>query len=186
MKMIVPNPGPRLIEPDLQKLAAAAHYIIARTEPSQLGVTKLNKILWYSDIEYYRRTGQSITGSRTYVRLPRGPVPHMIEDALKLLQKAGKVLERRAKVYDYERREFVWIIEPDISMFSVDQIDIINIYIDIIKSMTAEQISNITHEDAMWDELENGDPMPVSAGSIIPRQPTEVELTWAKSQRGVA
>jgi hypothetical protein len=182
--MLVPDPRRGLIEPDLAKLAAAAHYVIARTEPSQLGATKLNKILWYSDIEYYRRTGHSITSVKTYVRLPRGPVPHRIDDALKLLQREGKILERKAKVYDYDRREFIWAKQPDVSIFTADQIDVINIFIDLIKTMTAEQISNITHEDAMWVELGNGEPMPVNAGSVIPRSPTEANLAWATSQIG--
>jgi hypothetical protein len=180
--MIAPDPRTQLIEPDLQRLAVAAHYIIARTEPAQLGATKLNKVLWYSDIEYYRRTGKTITGSKTYVRLSRGPVPHRIENALNLLKNGGKILERTTKVYDYDRREFIWVQQPDISTFTADQIDIMNIFIDLIKVMTAEQISSITHKDAMWTELKNGEPMPISAGSVIPRLPTEEELAWASAR----
>jgi len=166
--------------PDVERLAAAAHYVIARTQPHELGATKLNKVLWYSDLEFYRRTGESITGAKSYVRLALGPVPYRIEDALNLLKRANKISERRARVFDHERREFVWLEQPDLTMFTADQIDVINVFIDDIKTMTALEISNITHLDALWLELQNGEPMSISAGSVIPRSPTERELAWAK------
>jgi hypothetical protein len=165
---------------DLNRLASAAHYVIARTQPHELGATKLNKVLWYSDLEFYRRTGESITGAKSYVRLPRGPVPHRIDDALDLLKRTNKISERRSRVYDHERREFVWLEPPDLSMFTADQIDVINMFIDTIKPLTATQISDITHLDAVWLELENGDQMSISAGSVITRPPTERELAWAR------
>jgi len=172
----------RFFEPDIDRLASAAHYVIYRTEPAKLGATKLNKILWYADLENYRRTGQSITGERTYVRLPRGPVPHRIDEALDLLKREGKIVERRTRVHDYDRREFVWIESPNIEVFSAQEIDTVNVFIDLIKDMTADQISSITHEDALWLELTDGEAMPVGAGSIISRPPTERELMWAMEQ----
>jgi hypothetical protein len=58
---------------DIQRVAAAAHYVVAKAESSTLGYIKLNKILWYSDLEHYRWHGTSITGLREYSRIPQGP-----------------------------------------------------------------------------------------------------------------
>jgi hypothetical protein len=177
--MKLPDPNAGFAESDVHRLAAAAHYVIARTDPSKLGATKLNKILWYADLEHYRRTGESLTGAMTYVRLPHGPVPHKIEEALDLLKREGAVIERRTKVYDYDRRAFVWVTEPDTAPFTGAQIDTLNVWIETIKDMTANEISDITHQDALWLELENGRPIPLGAGAVIPRAPTERELRWA-------
>ena len=59
---------------DIGRVASVAHYVIARTEPSKLGYVKLNKILWYSDLEHYRRHGVSLTGLTHYTRMPQGPM----------------------------------------------------------------------------------------------------------------
>lgn len=166
---------------DIGRLATAAHYVIARTDPAQLGATKLNKILWYSDLEWYRRTGETITGSQAYVRLPHGPVPHRIEDALNLLKRESKIFERKTPVLDYERREFIWLEDVDMSGFTAEQVDILNVFIGKITPMTADRISQITHQDAMWLELADGEPMPIGPCAIISRPPTERELQWAQS-----
>jgi len=166
---------------NLQRLADAAHYVIARTEPEKLGATKLNKILWYADLEHYRRTGRSITGLRAYRRMPRGPVPLDIDRAIALLKRDGRIVERKSKVHDYERREFIWLKDPDLSIFSPLELDLINRFIDQIRDLSAAEISEITHEDELWKELENGDTMPIGAASIISREPTAAQLAWAQA-----
>jgi hypothetical protein len=45
------------------RLAGVTHYVIERCEPAKLGATRLNKILWYSDVLYYRHHGCTITGA---------------------------------------------------------------------------------------------------------------------------
>jgi len=58
---------------DQRKLKALIHYICYQChDPSVLGATKLNKILWYSDVIAFARAGASITGE-TYVNLAQCP-----------------------------------------------------------------------------------------------------------------
>lgn len=165
--------------PNLELLA---HYIIARTEPGTLGATKLNKVLWFVDLEHYRRHGRSITGLTAYVRLERGPVPPGIERVLSSLKASQKIFERKTKVFSHVRREFVWLKEPDVSNFTSEQIDILNEVIDAVCAHTAGSVSDVTH-DALWQEINNGDDMSIAAGSIITRAPTEDEMNWASSQK---
>ena len=171
-----------LMQPSLSRLGALAHYVIARTEPSELGATKLNKILWFSDIAYYRRHGKSITGLSHYVRMPKGPMPPDINRELRHLGRHGLIVERPAKVFTYTRREFVWLKEPDVKVFTSEEIDTVGIFTEIIRKQSAEYISDVTHEDPLWLELENGDPMPIGAASIISRAPSIKDLAWAEAQ----
>jgi hypothetical protein len=166
---------------DLDRLAAAAHYVIARTEPSELGATKLNKILWFADIDHYRRHGRTITGLSEYVRMPRGPVPDGISHALDILKEESSISERPARVYTYTRREFVWLKEPGLSRFDATEIDTLNVFIDIIRKQPAGFVSDVTHDDALWQELKDGNMMPVRAGAIITRPPSQEELEWAEA-----
>jgi len=54
----------------------------------------------------------------------------------------------------------------------------INELIDIICEHTADGISEITH-DALWQELTDGELMPIKAGAVIPKTPDEKHLEWA-------
>src|SRR5215831_1677028 len=73
------------------RLAALAHYVIWRCNPAELGTVKLNKILWFADLEYYRRTGHTITGATAYTKLPHGPVAKGILEALDGLEAEDKI-----------------------------------------------------------------------------------------------
>ena len=56
------------------RLLCVTHYVIKRCDPAKLGATKLNKVLWFADVIYYRRHGRTITASDNYVKQQFGPV----------------------------------------------------------------------------------------------------------------
>ena len=166
----------------LKRLPEAVHYVIARTEPAKLGYVKLNKVLWYADLENYRRHSESLTGLSHYTRMPQGPMSKDISRAVRLLIKNGMVAERPVKVINYTRRELIWLKEPDISKFTAEQIDILNQVMDVVVPLTADEVSRITHEDPLWSELKDNDVMSIGPGSIVARPPTPRQLEWALSQ----
>jgi len=165
---------------DVVRLSNIVHYVIARVDPSRLGATKLNKVLWFADIEHYRRYGCSLTGLQEYVRLPAGPVPRPIDHVLLRLKATGKVAERPVKVYQRVRREFVHLREPDVSSFEAREVDLLNEVMDAVCQHSANFVSEATH-DALWEELENGESMPVRLGAIIGKTPEAKHLEWAKN-----
>lgn len=78
------------------KTGKVVHYIVGHTEPSLLGATKLNKVMWHADVLHYRRYGKTITGQMSYVRLQNGPVPNGIYQTLEALKDDGAIVERSA------------------------------------------------------------------------------------------
>jgi hypothetical protein len=152
-------------------LAAAVHYIIAKAEPGKLGYVKLNRILWYADLDHNRRDGASITGLRYYTRTPQGPMAGEISRAVGRLVKVGKVAERTVQVADYSRREMISLAEPDLATFTTEQIAILDRMIDIIAPLSATQLSQIAQQDRLWKELKDHDAMLVATGSVITRLP---------------
>ncbi len=106
---------------------AVAHYVIARSDVRKLGATKLNKVLWYADLEAYRRLGHSITGQRSYEKRQHGPVPNKIVVSLRRLERAGKIATRDVAISGGRTvREHIWLKQPDLSAFTADEIDILN------------------------------------------------------------
>jgi hypothetical protein len=163
------------------RLSSVTHYIIARCEPEKLGATKLNKILWFADVFYYRRHGQTITGADNYMKQQFGPVQKNLLGALVELKREGKIIERAGDTPVGFRREYVWVKEPDLAHFKADEVDVLNSVMEwICNGESAKSISDKSH-DALWDETEIGASMPVRAGAVFPAEITPEAVEWAKS-----
>jgi hypothetical protein len=161
------------------KLAAAAHLVIARLPPDRLGAVKLNKILWFADCEHYRRHGRSLTGEEAYVRRPQGPCPYRMEGTLRALKDRGLISESIRPVVNFTRREFTALREPDLDQFTREEIDLLLSSALEIAPMSAKAASDLSH-DALWEGTDEGDLMSVEAGSVrvLPTPPEAKD--WAR------
>jgi len=151
----------------IECVAAMAHFAIASTEAGKLGHVKLNRILWYSDLEYYRWHGVSLTGLQQYSRMPQGPISSDISRAVGRLVKAAKVAERTAQVDGFARREIVSLEDPDRSMIDNEQADILDQITKIIAPLTANQLGKLIQDDRLWQQVATGQPMSVATGSVM-------------------
>jgi hypothetical protein len=162
------------------RLAALAHYVIWKCEPSDLGAVKLNKILWFSDLEHYRRTGQTITGATTYTKLQHGPVPKGILRALSALEAESKIARATENYYGRPKTMFLALARPDLAAFDADEIATVDMIAELICRHTAASISRLSH-DVLWDETEIGTDMSIGAGSVLPGEATAEDLEWARA-----
>ena len=170
------------IVPDYEKFKALVLYVCANSEKYEgFGAVKLNKILYYSDFTAYLRCGKPITGE-TYVKRQRGPAPKRILVAQNELVSEGKLIVRDKPYFPDTKREFIVKEQPNISGFSAEEISLIDYMVEAInQSFTATEISNITHDDDVWEILELGDEIPYHAkfashtGEI-----DETDIEWAR------
>lgn len=158
---------------------AVAHYIIARADPNKLGAVKLNKVMWFADLEAYRRFGRTITGQKSYEKRQYGPVPNNIVKSIRRLEQNDKIATRDVPTFGGTRREHVWLKKPDVTVFSADEVDILNEAIDwVCDNHTAKSISALSH-DALWDQAELGEQIPVGAATVLPDEITGEDVSWA-------
>ncbi len=166
------------------KLDALVHYVCARCDnPSKLGATKLNKVLWYADVFAFAQSGQSITGA-VYIKRQFGPVPKDILAARARLVAAGALVERQIQSYSYIQTQFFALSKPDISMFSAEQISLVDTVVDAICSNhTATSISNLSH-DVIWEAAEIGEELPMAAAAFGGNfgEIDEHDIAWAHSE----
>jgi hypothetical protein len=163
-----------------EKFKDLVHYICHIADRDKLGATKLNKILWYSDIISYVNRGESITGS-VYKKQQFGPVPKDILPALDELSFEGKMLIRDISWYGNVRKEYLALAEPDISRFDTSEISLVDrITHDICHHFTAESISDSTH-DIIWELAEVGEEIPYYAiyGAHL-GEITEEDIRWGR------
>ncbi len=160
------------------KTGKVVHYIVGHTEPSLLGATKLNKVMWHADVLHYRRYGKTITGQMSYVRLQNGPVPNGIYQTLEALKDDGAIVERSAPTPAGTRREFFDATRPDPSWFEPEEVETLHEAIRFIVPLSAAQASNRTH-GPIWEELSNNQQMSIRAASVIPSELRPDEIEWA-------
>jgi uncharacterized protein YwgA len=164
---------------DIEKLKNLTHYICHKvSDPAKLGKTKLNKILYYSDMLYYLHHLQPITGE-TYIKKQFGPASKHLDDSLHNLKNEGKITEREQAVFDFTRQELVSLKKPDISGFSGEEIALIDEVIQAIAyNHTAESISDLSHDET-WEITRYEEEIPYFTilGHTVP--PSDEALAWA-------
>lgn len=162
------------------KVAAALHYVIARFPSHQLGATKLNKILWYADCEFYARHGRSLTGETHYVRKDQGPWLGRFDSAIAQLVLHEAITERQVRIIDFFRREFYPHEEPDVSVFTSEEIDtLVKIATEITPS-TADEVARSSHQ-LLWECIPPNGKMSVAAGAVRGQPLDEQDMEWARS-----
>jgi hypothetical protein len=161
------------------KFKALVHYICYRADRADLGATKLNKTLWYADLWTYLMHGTSMTGEG-YIKQQFGPVPKHILSSLEELQTEGKIAVRDAEFFRYEKKEYIALKRPDLSLFSGEEISIVDELINMIcRGHTARSISDKTH-DRIWELADIGEEIPyytAFAGSL--GEIDQNDITWA-------
>jgi hypothetical protein len=128
----------------------------------RFGATKLNKILYFADFAAYRRLGRPITGAR-YQRLEEGPAPRQ------LLPARERMLDSR--VIQLEQHEYFWGVqqrvvplrEPDLSVFSEEELAIVDEVIKDLWPFNAQEVSRMAHNEPGWRLVGPGDDIPYKA-----------------------
>jgi hypothetical protein len=166
-----------------EKLKALVQYICYKcSDPSILGKTKLNKILFYSDFMAYLRYRQPITGER-YVKHQFGPVSDHLDEVLDELVATDELVVRDTPYYDYAKKEFIARKMPDLGMFTANEISIVDDMIQrICRNFTAKEISKASHTK-VWEAARIGEEIPYNTVYIHKlREMTPLDIDWARQQ----
>jgi len=166
-----------------QKLKTLVHYICHKVrDPSKLGKTKLNKVLFFADFQAFLDRGESMTGE-TYVKFQHGPVSEHVEQIIAELEEEEALATRETKHHGYRKKEYVALEEPDLSAFSGQEISVADDVIDdVCRDHTAASISEFSHNH-IWEAAEIGEEIPYEAALVY--QLGEIEpddMAWAKDQ----
>lgn len=161
------------------KLKTLIHYVAYRfiNDPHKLDAVKLNKALWFSDVAAYIELGVPITGDR-YIRKPMGPVSSSLRPVLEELENEDAVAVRRIGQHD----EYLALTKPDVSVFTQDEIVLIEDAIDMVDKHTTKSISEKSH-NIVWRLAEPDEEIPyhaIHAARLRRIESTDVE--WAHKE----
>ena len=145
-------------EYDLEKLKNLILYLVKRLD----GVlkVKLNKLLWYCDFLYFKESSVSITGAQ-YVRIKLGQVPDHYELIFANMIHEGLVdkneIPFQTKDGTQQGEEFTTLVEPDKSLFTGEEIQVMDFIADIFREDTSTSIMEKSHREAAYKKCEDGD-----------------------------
>lgn len=134
---------------NIDKVENLILYILKKAK--NIGKTKLNKLLFYCDFKYFKEYTVSITGI-TYIHLPLGPVPDNYEIIINDLMKNKKISSDEVFTSYGSLKEYSWeiykpLIEPDLSLFNDDEIEIVNDIVSMFENLSARSIKNKSHKE---------------------------------------
>ena len=140
---------------DFDKFASCVLFFIKASK--ELLIVKLNKLLNYSDMLFYKQNGVSMTGTR-YVHLPYGPVPDQYALLYAMLEKRGIV----TSVYEqldngYEKH----LLKAGESVFDYSftpqELSVLETVNNKFASFGSKQIADYSHNERGYKETKQGE-----------------------------
>jgi uncharacterized phage-associated protein len=133
-----------------EKMKQVIHYIVAKCQDKpNFGKTVLYKLMYFSDFNHYEIYETSIT-DETYIKKRNGPTPNHFDVCCDELRNENKIDNENEYVHDHDRDWHFSLKNPDTSLLSDDEIEIIDNVIENLSHMNAREISNYSHGDKPW------------------------------------
>lgn len=154
-------------------------YLARKSEGDvHFGATKLNKQLFYADFIAYRQLGSSISGQR-YQKLPYGPAPRGLRPVVHEMLEDGCCAEAVRSHHGYEQRRLLALREPDVSVFDVQELELIHKVVEELQDSSAREVSDLSHEFVGWQLADEREDIPYETALIsMPEPPTEAEIQY--------
>jgi hypothetical protein len=146
-----------------EKLKELILHICLKSEGDErFGMTKLNKILFFSDFQHYLKSQKPITGEE-YHKLPKGPCPKYMIQTLRQMEEDGDLVIATRKYFGYEQKKPLASREPNLESFSGPEIAFVDSIIDQYRLSSGSDVSEISHQFPAWKLANENDEIPYAA-----------------------
>ena len=167
-------------DPDDIKLRELVLYLATLSEgDATFGKVKLNKLLFYADFNAYLKFGKPITGHE-YQKLKNGPAPRRL---LPVIPSLGNppgpdrdVGVRQDTFHGWNQYRPLALRQPDTSVFSVQESELVRELVDHFKGKTAREMSDRSHLFIGWQLAEEGETIPYETALTSFRKPNDGEI----------
>jgi Protein of unknown function (DUF4065) len=153
----------------------------------RFGDTKLNKQLHFCDFGAYRKLGRSMTGA-SYQRDKHGPTARPLVPVREELQDEGIVKIEQLPAGAHKRRVTVPLRDADLSLFSAEELAIVDEVVEKPRHSTASRVADLAHdESAGWNLVSQHEDIPYVTALIDIKPPsgeTLEHLRGIAAQRG--
>lgn len=169
-----------MVKPSVDKLRELILYVSSRyADDERYTSTRLTKVLFWSDFEYFRETGQAITGSN-YIRMPYGPMLERFQGILEAMETRGELRVRREHNGAYTQFRPFAGRSPKMSLFSPEELEVIDRIIAENYGATAASVSDVSHEFIGWQVARQGERIPYGTAWLSTPQVSQEDIQYAE------
>lgn len=169
-------PGSSVWKEDERKFKELVLYISqwCANDP-KFGATKLNKALYFSDFLAYATLGESITKVE-YQKLPNGPAPRRLKPLREAMVTSGELGIQEVPLRGGKIQiRTVNLRRPDLSVFTADEIALVDSVLTALAEANAETVSEMSHAMIGWKVTQLGQTIPYETIFVSDRPLTEVD-----------
>ena len=140
---------------NLKKFKEVLLYILNKIgSKPHIGETVIYKLLYFIDFDYYEKYEEQLIGA-TYQKNHYGPTPKEFIKIVKMME--GKDLTKvQGKYFKHPQTKYLPLREPNLSILSAKETNVIDQVIAKLADMNATQISEHSHNDVPWLTTEEG------------------------------
>jgi len=140
----------------LNKFKNVLLYILERCAGKpNVGETVLNKLLYFSDFNYYELYEEHLTGAK-YRKLPYGPVPQKLDTIIMQMIEDKQIQRIKTEYYDKMQTRYIPLVKADLMELKASEKDVIDKVIEQMSDWSAAAISSYSHKDLPWEVTEEG------------------------------
>ncbi len=153
---------------DLEKLIEAVLYVSERSaDDPDFGMTKLVKLLYYSDCAAYILRGKPITGT-TYLHFPHGPYPENWHRVRAEMEHSGVAdVLRESAGAGYHRYRLLTLRPANRELLDPDELALMDEQIQRFTGFNAAAIEGYSHQELAWRATEDGEPMDYELAGVF-------------------
>lgn len=137
---------------DLEKIKNMILYILEYHDTYR---TKINKLLWYMDFLSYKVYSVSISGN-SYTHSTYGPIADDYELIISVMLKDSLIGKDEIILHEGVREQLNSLITCDKSIFSEDEIQIMDFVLNKFKNFKCGQISEYSHKEVPYKSTVEG------------------------------
>jgi transcriptional regulator with XRE-family HTH domain len=125
-----------------------------------VGETVIYKLLYFIDMDYYEKTGYSITGM-TYINNHFGPTPAKSEfsTVVQQMQRKKELEIVQTKYFGKDQKKYLPLINSQLKSLNANELEHINWEIERLGNKNAAELSELSHYDTPWVVAEANEPI---------------------------
>lgn len=144
--------GERISVPQLKvlKFKNILLYILEKCAGKpNVGETVLNKLLYFSDFNYYELYEEHLSGAE-YRKLPYGPVPHQLDSILNQMIETEQLQRFKTEYFGLQQARYLPLVKADLTALKASEKEVMDRVIDQMSDWSASAISSYSHRDMPW------------------------------------
>lgn len=135
---------------NLEKFKQVLLYVTEKVGgKANVGMTVLYKLLYFIDFDYYEKYESQLMGL-TYFKNTHGPAPREFIKVVEKMKEDEEITEVKNKYFSHEQTKFLPLIEPDLSLLSGRELEMIDSVLARYSDKSAKELSALSHIDTPW------------------------------------